>query len=296
MQRDDLGEYATSDDCPRYIIRPNDSPEEGQVDIETGTITTSTLTANALPRTGYSSSKLSNLRYSRSSMSLDNQPPVGQQQIPLSRVGSPGAGNQLTVQGLKQHQLQRLQQQQQQYQQQKRSQASRYNIPTIIDDLTSQASRGNLGNIMVDAASSFVLPISITKNVDVLQRTDPHSQTKRSGREEMLPWKKTKGEILWFRGPSVIVNERIINSGDPRLEQSLNRWSGTSRKRKLEYEEVEETIENVTEKDEKDDTVEPDVENERENLPGPFILGLRPSAKFTAHRLSSLRPPSSSSS
>lgn len=295
MQRDDLGEYATSDDCPRYIIRPNDSPEEGQVDIETGTITTNTPTANALPKTGYSSSKLSSLRYNRSSMSLENQNAIGQQQIPLSRVGSPGAGGALTVQGLKQHQLQRLQQQQHQYQQQKRSQASRYNIPTIIDDLTSQASRGNLGNIMIDAASSFVLPISITKNVDVLQRTDLHSQAKRSGREEMFPWKKTKGEILWFRGPSVIVNERIINSGDPHLSLPLNRWFTTNKKRKLEYEEVEETMEDVTGKDKDDDGLEPDVENEKESLPGPFVLGLRPSAKFTAHRLSMLRPPSSSS-
>ena len=227
-------------------------------------------------------------------MSLDNQNSGGQQQIPLSRVGSPGPGGPLTVQGLKQHQLQRLQQQQHQYQQQKRSQASRYNIPTIIDDLTSQASRGNLGNILIDAASSFVLPISITKNVDVLQRTDPHSQTKRSGREEMFPWKKTKGEILWFRGPSVIVNERVINSGDAHLDRPLNRWFNTNKRRKLEYEEVEDTIEEGTERDETDDAIEPDVENEKESLPGPFSLGLRPSAKFTAHRLSLLRPPSSS--
>ncbi len=93
----------------------------------------------------------------------------------------------------------------------------------------------------------------------------------------------------------MIVNERIINSGDPHLSLPLNRWFTTNKKRKLEYEEVEETMEDVTGKDKDDDGLEPDVENEKESLPGPFVLGLRPSAKFTAHRLSMLRPPSSSS-
>ena len=44
LQRDDLGEYSTSEECPRYIIRPGDPQEEGEIDYVNGTILTNSNT------------------------------------------------------------------------------------------------------------------------------------------------------------------------------------------------------------------------------------------------------------
>ena len=61
VPRDDLGEYATSDECPRYIIRPGDPQEEGQIDYENGTILTNSSThGSAVPRRVDSSAKMTN--------------------------------------------------------------------------------------------------------------------------------------------------------------------------------------------------------------------------------------------
>ncbi|GMM57143.1 hypothetical protein DAKH74_037590 [Maudiozyma humilis] len=57
LQRDDLGEYSTSEECPRYIIRPGDPQEEGQIDYVNGTILTNSNThgSNFTRRVGDSS-------------------------------------------------------------------------------------------------------------------------------------------------------------------------------------------------------------------------------------------------
>ena len=61
VPRDDLGEYATSDECPRYIIRPGDPQEEGQIDYENGTILTNSSThGSAIPRRVDSSTRMNN--------------------------------------------------------------------------------------------------------------------------------------------------------------------------------------------------------------------------------------------
>ena len=59
VPRDDLGEYATSDECPRYVIRPGDPQEDGQIDYINGTILTNSSThGSTIPRRVDSSSSL----------------------------------------------------------------------------------------------------------------------------------------------------------------------------------------------------------------------------------------------
>lgn len=335
VERDDLGEYSSSDDCPRYIVRPGDPPEEGRIDFETGTIITNTQTATALPKTGQSTSaRLASLKHNKSASGLNTlrngmfTPPLGgtaPASVTAEAIGSPspklstpngiGPGQQLTVQGLKQHQLNKQQLHFQQQQQHKRSQASGYNLTTVVNNLAAQASRNSFGHVSVDSPSAYVLPVSITKNVEVLQRTDYASQVRRLGKEQVPRKKRNKGEVLWFKGPSVAIEERLLNSGDERLQPSLNRWfSKNANKRPkldLDYEVVEEP-DGPTETDsnqqgahhhyngggdhqengivEDEDNYsfsedESDEENETENLPDSYPLGLRPSAKFMAFLL-----------
>lgn len=307
LERDDLGEYSTSDDCPRYIIRPGDPPEAGKIDFETSTILTNTTTATALPKTSQSNSRLSSLKHNRSGTGLNGMrnglysPPIGSAAALAnaqgSRLGTPnGLGQQLTVQGLKQHQLNKQQLHLQQQQQHKRSQASGYNLTTIVNNLAAQASKTSLGHISIDAPSSFVLPISITKNVDVLQRADYDSQVRRLGKDQVPRRKRHKGEVLWFRGPSVAIEERLLNSGDRRLQPPLNRWFSKNvnkkPKPKLDYEETEEVVDtsqvDVDEDDESEDSeYDISLDQEDEALPDSFPLGLRPSARFMAFKLAS---------
>lgn len=327
LERDDLGEYSTSDDCPRYIVRPGDPPEEGRIDFDTGTIITNTQTATALPKTGQSSARLATLKQNRSGSGLNslrngmytpplgiNGPATGDSLGSSSpKMATPNGlvpGQQLTVQGLKQHQLNKQQLQFQQQQQHKRSQASGYNLTTIVNNLAAQASRNTMGHISVDSPSAYVLPVSITKNVDVLQRSDYASQVRRLGKEQVPRKKRNKGEVLWFKGPSVAIEERLLNSGDERLQPSLNRWfSKNANKRPkldLDYEVVEEPARKLQEEEtpdnigynhnsngplEDDDDSsysedDSDDENEQETLQDSYPLGLRPSARFMAYKLS----------
>ncbi|QLL33204.1 hypothetical protein HG536_0E01150 [Torulaspora globosa] len=308
LERDDLGEYSTSDDCPRYIIRPGDPPEEGKIDFETSTILTNTTTATALPKTSQSNSRLASLKHNRSGTGLSGMrnglysSPIGSAAALAnasqgSRLGTPnglGPGQQLTVQGLKQHQLNKQQLHLQQQQQHKRSQASGYNLATVVNNLAAQASKTSLGYISIDAPSSFVLPISITKNVDVLQREDYDSQVRRLGKDQVPRRKRHKGEVLWFRGPSVAIEERLLNSGDKRLQPPLNRWFSKNvnkkPKPKLDYEEIEELVDtNEIDMEEDDDSEDSEyditLDQEDEALPDSFPLGLRPSARFMAFKL-----------
>lgn len=302
LERDDLGEYSTSDDCPRYIIRPGDPPEDGKIDFETSTIITNTTTATALPKNSQSNSRLATLKQNRSNTGLNSlrngmyTPPLGSATgitnavtgvvSPSPRIGTPnGLGTGLTVQGLKQHQLNKQQLHLQQQQQHKKSQASGYNLTTIVNNLAAQASKTSLGHISVDAPGVFVLPVSITKNVDVLQRADYGSQVRRLGKDQVPKRKRNKGEVLWFRGPSVAIEERLLNSGDEHLQLPLNRWLSKNKKQKLDYEEVEETVEEDEENEASDEEDESDLDNEEDFLPDSFPLGLRPSARFMAYKL-----------
>lgn len=331
LERDDLGEYASSDDCPRYIVRPGDPPEEGRIDFETGTIVTNTQTATALPKMGQTSARLASLKQNKSATGLNSlrngmyTPPLGGAtpgSVQADAVGSPTPnlmtptglvpGQQLTVQGLKQHQLNKQQLQFQQQQQHKKSQASGYNLTTVVNNLAAQASRNSLGHISVDSPSSYVLPVSITKNVEVLQRTDYASQVRRLGKEQVPRKKRNKGEVIWFKGPSVAVEERLLNSGDERLQPSLNRWFSKNFNKRpkldLDYEVVEERVGEADTNPQNQDAHhnsnnqqgngivedednysfsedDSDEENEIQTLPDSYPLGLRPSAKFMAFKL-----------
>ena len=322
LKRDDLGEYSTSDDCPRYIIRPGDAPEEGKFDFDTGTMTISFLTATGLPRSTGPSARQALLRHNRSSTSLNmaGSLPQGKSFYPQGlqsgidsfKSGSPlgmsppAMGQNITVQGLKQHQIYRIQQQQKQQQQHKDSQASSYNLTTIVNNLTSEASKATLGQIVLDTPNSYVLPVSITKNVDVLQRSDYASLVRRLGSDDASK-KKRKGDIIWFRGPSVSIEERMINSGDRHFRLELNKCfaSRINKRQKFNYEEIDEPIDaqSSTSNDQQEPVIQNgqkvfktvnDLQSNQESLPGSFLLGLRPSANFMAFKLTSHEIQSSS--
>ncbi|CCE63594.1 hypothetical protein TPHA_0F01090 [Tetrapisispora phaffii CBS 4417] len=50
LEKDDLGEYSTSPDCPRYIIRPNDPQPEGIIDFKNGIIVTKESSSHTVRR------------------------------------------------------------------------------------------------------------------------------------------------------------------------------------------------------------------------------------------------------
>ncbi|AET38179.1 uncharacterized protein Ecym_2451 [Eremothecium cymbalariae DBVPG len=302
IKKDDLGEYSTSDDCPRYIIRPGDPPEVGKIDPETGTIITNSQTASVLPKMNMSTPRLSSLNRNGSYSNLSgrtsssiNLPrstqyfppapngdirslPIVQQvpkvvipsaqasvkgNLPASPVAGTGSASTAASAGP----------------------APSYQPPSIINNLAAQARTNNtvLGNIVVDTPSAYVLPLSITKNVEVLQRTDYNNQMRRLGKDQVPKKRKNKGEVLWFKGASVVCYERLLNSGGD-TEIPLNRWF--KKKRKMEYEEVDEEVGEGTQVENGSTEDYDDSQNEQSDLPGTFPMGLRPSAKFMSYRIS----------
>ncbi|SCV99945.1 LAFE_0B05996g1_1 [Lachancea fermentati] len=288
LKKDDLGEYSTSDDCPRYIIRPGDPPEQGKIDMETGTIITNTQTASALPKMNLSTTRLTSLNKSRSMTGLaplrhsntavynpplmkstQYYPPtqspghstVPQQQMPLPNQASSQQLNKLGS----------------------TTQTPAYNPPSIINSLAAQArtNSATIGTIVADTPGAYVLPLSITKNVEVLQRADYNSQVRRLGKEQVPKRKRGKGEVIWFKGPSVTINERLLNSGNALTNLPLNRWF---KKRKLDYEEVDAEDNDYKYEEQEDEDID-DSEDEDTTLQGTFALGLRPSASYMAFKI-----------
>ncbi|AMD18897.1 HBL005Cp [Eremothecium sinecaudum] len=302
VKKDDLGEYSTSDDCPRYIIRPGDPPEPGKINSETGTIITNSQTASVLPKMNMSTPRLSSLNRNGSYSSLVGRngsptslprstqyfPPVPNgdlrtlpivQQVPkqglingqvLSNKGgipaTPINSNATsgTVNGS----------------------TPAYQPPSIINNLAAQARTNNsvLGNIVVDTPGAYTLPLSITKNVEVLQRTDYNNQVRRLGKEQVPKKRKYKGEVLWFKGASVVCYERLLNSGGD-MEVPLNRWF--KKRRKLDYEEVDEEVGDGTQIENGSNDDYDDSQDEQNELPGTFPMGLRPSAKYMSYKICS---------
>lgn len=316
VDRDDLGEYSSSTDCPRYIIRPGDPPEVGNIDFETGTIVTDSMTSNILPRPINSQPGLSSLRPTRSSSRLnsnrdtsgmpDNFRMITELNNVLPLVGI--TQEPLTAQRLAQLQVQRHLARQRMLQ--KRNETSNHNLATAVNDVSFQVSKSSLTPINVDYPSSFVLPVSITKNVNVLQRTD-HSNYNRNFIEDNQPViskKRYRGEILWFRGPSVDISERYVNFGNDYMCTPLNKMF---KKDNLQYSEVNEIVDkknrilsrhqqaniiekydldNDTQREEQHSNHEDDnnlheFDNESRVIPSTFVLGLRPSGKFMAYKL-----------
>lgn len=154
---------------------------------------------------------------------------------------------------------------------------------------------------MPDAPGAYVLPLSITKNVEVVQRADYGSQVRRLGKDNVPKKKRAKGEILWFRGPSVVVSERLINLRGEN-DVPLNRWFKKRKLEAMDYEEVEEVDDTQTPEgdgasrnnsisftpgldNEEYGSEDDDSDDEEEQLPGTFPLGLRPSAQYMAWKL-----------
>ena len=266
LERDDLGEYSTSDDCPRYIIRPGDPPEEGKVDFETGTITTNMITANALPRTSYSFNKMVSAPTSGLPLRKTNSPalmnsdtatstsastPVIPTQIQVHRHGNmssfgsvsaqmegfPIAQTQLetkvalTPQRLAEIQtLKEIEQKKSIELQRKYLARSTYNSKRVLPGEEDQKP-----SILVNVPSAYILPLSITKNINVLQKTDAGHKTRFfdgvdsfgninfQQLQPVIPKKRNKGDIIWFRGPSACVPERLLNSGSDYLGTPLNK-------------------------------------------------------------------------
>ncbi|CCK70154.1 RSC subunit protein RSC1 KNAG_0D04080 [Huiozyma naganishii CBS 8797] len=307
VERDDLGEYSSSPDCPKYIIRPGDpQDEEGKFDYETGTLT----------------------------IFIDpNNPPIRPIHVPGRRGRPPNvhlvserstpanndrtntsdtSGDSMTVQRMK-----RLQQQQSDLKrrQDARGELSGYADTTVVDNLAAEASKNPMLPVVVDIPNSYILPVSITKNVELLQRADASSDQRRNTNpvdrlygDKLMRKKRGPGDVLWFTGPSIYIEERLLNSGNPLLDCSLNDFVGSNKKPKLSYDELEEeVVENVrstrnkkkelledqaTFFDDLDETVDDGLPEEKEptdvlRLPGTYVLGLRPSAKFTAFKLQS---------
>lgn len=294
LRRDDLGEYSTSDDCPRYIIRPGDPPPPGKYDDETGTVITNQHPGTTVPRGPHRLSSLTRniqqtpitTRQSRPTQYYP--PPVTKGQHPSPPLPLPP--HQQMMQKHQQQQQQQLQQhlmlqsQQAGNQVQVKSSGSGsgfaegskpipYRSTAIINDLISQmkAPGAPNANVSVDAPAAAILPIPLTKNIELLQRADYNSQIRRLGKNNVPKRRRAKGEVIWFKGPSVVVSERLINSG---TETPLNRWFKKQKVEKSEHE-----------KEGAQATSTEDNEDETEIYPGSFPMGLRPSLEYMAFKL-----------
>ena len=300
LDRDDLGEYSTSDDCPRHIIRPGDPRESGKIDLETGTISFDPSMMH-IPRSSESNLRLENMNINSSRNTPIYNPPNGMQESyyqgnqmvssnPSTTSISDIVGNgPLTIEKLRQIERYKLKQQLQQRQQLKKSQASKYNKTNVLENLTEQASRANVQPIMIDFPSSYVLPISITKNIDNIHRTDYdnqlrilHDNRNRQPHDfsDVTPKKRGKGDIIWYRGPAIHAEERLLNLGSEYNQLSLNRWMNQNKRQKLEGYEYTVVEESINESEDVDDS-----DDEENMLPDTFPMGLRPSAAHMAYRL-----------
>lgn len=278
LRKDDLGEYYTSDDCPRYIIRPGDPPEPGKIDLATGTLVTNTHTASTLPKMNLNPSRLTSLSRNPSFPSINSTIRPGTSVHMGSKLP-------LTIENTRVPQVVQQSTQQQHPTGKIGSQGllqPAYQPASIINNLAAQAKTNTsvLGNIVVDFPGACVLPLSITKNVEVLQRADYNNQVRRLGKEVVPKKKKSKGEVIWFKDPGVVIPERLLNSGTT-FETTLNRWF---KRRKLEYEEVDEEIGDVWQAESVGDEFDC-LDDEDQDLPGTFPLGLRPSASYMAHKI-----------
>lgn len=295
VKKDDLGEYSTSDECPRYIMRPGDPVEHGKVDIETGTIVTNTQTTTALPKGGPSTTRLASLTKSRSGTGLSSMrqsntavynPPAmkATQYFPpgqaptTSQSPAPMQQMPLTSQSLGS-------QQQTAAKPGATARTPAYQPSTIINSLAAQARTNNsvIGTISTDTPGAYVLPLQISKNVELLQRADYSSQLRRTSKDQAPKRKRSKGEVIWFKGPSVALSERLLNTKNGLTDIVLSRWL---KKRRMDYEEVDADDNDYT-NDEQDDENpgEDDSEDEDSTITGTFPLGLRPSAAYMAFKI-----------
>ena len=320
LKRDDLGEYSTSSDCPRYIIRPGDPPEEGKMDFETGTILTDSITTTTYPRLGHilpgqigpspsrSSTRLNEGGYRPDRpVSYVRPPPRAVLERPLvSMTNEPQTAHKMA-----QAQVQR-------YLARKRALELRTDTTTQADtsvpesDVSVRISGSALAPVSVDHPGSYILPVSISKNVSQLQRTDyeNYHRITADDDEPYFPRKRFKGEVIWFSGPSLDISERYLNLGDSYATKDINRVFKDSVMDYVETNEVSDKKNRILSRHQQASVIEKyhleDTESstadeedgatknstsghgfadEIKVIPGTFVLGLRPTSKFITHRL-----------
>ena len=329
LDRDDLGEYSTSPDCPRYIIRPGDPPEEGKLDFDTGTILTDSITTTTFtkpythtqPRIPdmnsgkYSSSRSQSTNYLQPKLDTFRKPTVPVQNASLIETSQ----DPMTAKRLADLQVRRFYTRQQMLMKKKETMNQNVGVTKTDQSASLQMTKIALIPIEIDHPTSYVLPISITKNVDVLQRTDYknyHRVMQSQNQPVANPSKKRfRGESLWFSGPSIDIAERYVNIGEDMSRLYLNR---IFKKTKLDYEESTEITDSrnrilgkhqqqrviskynldqaeleennkdnsvATETAESESNEEHEFDDENKIIPGTFVISLRPSSKFIAHRL-----------
>lgn len=294
LKRDDLGEYASSPDSPKHIIRPGEPYGDGKIDFEMGTLT---LSQSQVGKMSYYQAKKA-----QAALSAGKLPAQVHTGIETGNTANNDSVSQLndsiTLQKLKQRQLQQMQEQQeQQRQQQMKNRTTNYNLTKLINSMSAHAAKNALTPVVTDAPAAFTLPISITKDVETLQHS--FSADLKKSMDKIVPQKRTRGEVVWFKGPSVRIEERFLNLSNSNYSDfTLNKLFPWNKKTKLDYKEVEEEVVEHTrstrhsrKKDYFEDdeefkvTEEPADQSENNNIAGTYSFGLRPSAKFIAHKL-----------
>ncbi|AJR83093.1 Rsc1p [Saccharomyces cerevisiae YJM1419] len=271
LERDDLGEYSTSDDCPRYIIRPNDPPEEGKIDYETGTIITDTLTTSSMPRVNSSSTiRLPTLKQTKSIPSSNfrsssNTPLLHQNFnqtsnfLKLENMNN-SSHNLLSHPSVPKFQSPSLLEQSSRskyHSAKKQTQLSStapkkpasksFTLSSMINSLTAHTSKYNFNHIVIEAPGAFVVPVPMEKNIRTIQSTERFSRSnlknaQNLGNTAINDINTANEQIIWFKGPGVKITERVIDSGNDLVRVPLNRWFCKNKRRKLDYEEIEEDV------------------------------------------------------
>lgn len=260
LDRDDLGEYSTSDDCPRYIIRPGDPQEDGEIDFVNGTIITNSSTHGSnIPRAVNSSSKLS-------SISSMNPLPVKQARYMVNgqkmkhMIKTPGmnlsdSGNNLIGMnfGLSNNALDfstsnynlingptddmkynngatnsrlglitgRHSSQPLMISKQQQKSQTKKSISALLQNLQT---RSSYTQVIVDSPSTYTLPVGISQYDANIRTVDYGSLVRRFTKQDLALRKSqaANNESLWFRGTGLAITERMINLGDRTLELPLN--------------------------------------------------------------------------
>ncbi|CAI2003197.1 hypothetical protein SEUBUCD646_0G03150 [Saccharomyces eubayanus] len=271
LERDDLGEYSTSDDCPRYIIRPDDPPEEGKIDYETGTIITDTLTTGGMPKVNSSSTMrlptlkqtktISNSNFgSSSNISLLNQNFNHSSNFLKLENMSNNTHSLLSHPSISKFQSPTLIEQVNRSKNHilkkhghassaatKKSASKSFTLTSMINSLTAHTSKYNFNHIVIEAPGAFVVPIPMQKNINTIQSTEHASRTRPKNPQSLgttvIDDTNAPGEqIIWFKGPGVKISERIIDSGNDLVRVPLNGWFCKNQMKNLDYEEIEEDI------------------------------------------------------
>lgn len=284
--KDDLGEYSTSDECPRYIIRPGDPVEKGEVNEQTGTIRSVTPIANT-PLKSNSTVRLASLKSSKESS------PANSSNNSTSTRGRPSNASlnksRLTAIIDKQKVPEKRKNKMPIEKKQKQQRSS---IQEILSNLEANNTKHHQGQIVVDSPGAFVLESENEspelKNLKLLQYTDASNDVRRLGRGKVTNSSKFDGELLLFRGPSVSIQERVLNSHAKKLGSRLNQWNLPLEKLNLEFDEIEEELSGKSGTSNDNEGSKNTAKFDTDSITmdcTTFDASLYPSATYVAHRL-----------